>query len=90
VIGDPDWIQGENVLTRYFGLCDADRVGEPARGLPAEFEIEASFDPDGLHSTREGVVRGSIHARNGAKDVWIDVSRRTDTAQPPGSPKKGG
>jgi len=90
VIDDPDWTRGEGVLTRYFGLCDADRVGDPARGLPCELEIEASFDPDGLQITREGVVRGSAPARNGAKDVSIRVERTTETAQPQGSPKKGG
>src|SRR5258707_15591271 len=29
-IGDPDWSQADGVLMRYFGLCDADRAGDPA------------------------------------------------------------
>jgi hypothetical protein len=89
-IGDPDWSPGEGLLTRYFGLCEADRVGDPARVLPDELEIEACFDPDGLLGTREGIVRGSAHARNGAKDVVVRVSPQTETAQPPGSRRKGG
>ncbi len=89
-IGDPDWSSDEGLLKLYFGLCDADRVGDAARVLPAEFEIEATFDPDGLLSTREGVVLGSAHVRNGAKDVLITISPKIETAQPPGNRKKGG
>jgi hypothetical protein len=90
VIGDPDWSECDGSLTRYFGLCDSDRVGDAARPLPDEFELEASFDPDGLQATREGIVRGSARARNGAKDVQIRVSPRNETAQQPESRKKGG
>ncbi len=89
-IGDPDWSLGEGELLRYFGLCDADRSGDPARALPAELELEACFDPDGLTSTRAGLVTGSAHARNGAKDVLIRLAPKIETAQPPGSRKKGG
>jgi hypothetical protein len=89
-IGDPDWSSGGGTLMRYFGLCDADRVGDPERILPGEFEIEACFDPDGLSATREGIVRGRARARNGAKDVTITVSPTTETALPPGTRKKGG
>jgi len=90
LIGDPDWTEREGALTRYFGLCDADRAGDAARMLPDEFEIEARFDPDGLQQTREGSVHGSARARNGAKDVQIRVAPTTTTAQQPGSRKKGG
>jgi hypothetical protein len=90
VIGDPDWTEREGTLTRYFGLCDSDRVGDAARLMPEEFEIEASFDPDGLQATREGIVRAAAHARNGAKDVQITVTPQTETAQQPGRRKKDG
>jgi len=89
-IGDPDWSSDEGLSTHYFGLCDADRVGDAARGLPAELEIEACFDPDGLTSTRAGVVSASAHVRNGAKDVLITISPKIETAQPSGSRKKDG
>lgn len=89
-IGDPDWCAGEGVLMRYFGLCDADRAGDPTRALPEMLEIEACFDPDGLVHTHEGLVLGSALARNGANDVLIRLAPRIETAQPRGSPKKGG
>jgi hypothetical protein len=89
-VDDPDWTESSGALVRYFGLCDADRVGDPARALPDELEIEACFDPDGVPGTREGVVRSSAHARNGEKDVHISVSPKTETAQPQRSREKGG
>jgi len=89
-IGDPDWCSDEGLSTHYFGLCDADRVGDASRGLPAELEIEACFDPDGLLSTREGLVSGSALAHNGAKDVLVTISPRIETAQPSRGRKKDG
>ncbi|MBK7642190.1 MAG: hypothetical protein IPJ19_03945 [Planctomycetes bacterium] len=87
---DPDWLPGDSTLAHYFGLCEADRVGDPARGLPGELEIEANFDPDGLPGTREGVERGRARARNGATDIEITISPRSETAKPAVPRKQGG
>ena len=89
-IADPDWNAEDGVLVRYFGLCDADRAGDGSRALPADIEVEASFDPDGLPGTHEGLVSGSSLTRNGANDVLIRLAPRIETAQPGGSRKKGG
>jgi hypothetical protein len=90
VIGDPDWSIVEGELTRYFGLCDADRVGEDARELPEEFEIEASFEPEDATVAAKPAWRGSARARNGAQQVLITVAPKLEMAQPPGGRKQGG
>jgi hypothetical protein len=74
------------VRRHYFGLCEADRVGEPARGLPAEIEIEACYDP----GQETGLVRARVPARNGAKELVLTVAPQIQTAQPPGARKQGG
>lgn len=86
-LDDPDWIRGPGGLVRYFGLCDADRVGDPARKLPAELELEASLDPSGPGGVH---ALARARARNGAKDVVLEISANSDTAQPPAPRKKGG
>jgi hypothetical protein len=89
-IGDPDWSLVDGGLTRYFGLCDADRVGEDTRELPDEFEIEACFEPDGRDGAGKAAWRGSARARNGAQQVRITVAPKLEMAQPPGGRKQGG
>lgn len=89
-LDDPDWSTCAGGRRRYFGLCDADRVGDPARVLPAELEIEACYDPDAPPGAGEGLVRATARARNGAKDIQITVAPQVETAQPPGGRKQGG
>lgn len=89
-IGDPDWTEVEGELRRYFGLCDADRVGESTRALPEELEIEACFECYGPSGVDTLLVRGSTHARNGAQQLSITVAPRIEMAQPQSGRKKGG
>lgn len=89
-LDDPDWTRAGDVCSRYFGLDDAQRVGDPARPLREGLVLEARLGTDAGAAGPGGTWSTTLGVRNGESDLQLVLPTQTATAQPDPRRKQGG
>ncbi len=86
-IGDPAFAGAGDERLLRFSLDERDAMESVRAPMFEEMEVEARFDPDGVLDTMDGVVRSTVRARPGAREVAIVVERHEDAPPIAGSTK---
>lgn len=79
---DPDWSRTADVRSRYFGLDDTLRVGDPGRGLSEGLVLEARLCIEDESGARVSTCSATLAVRNGETDLQLVLPTTTATAQP--------